>query len=312
MLWFSRLDIAQDWQGEFMLLASLSVLLVAPLCPASAQDWVGMTIMPVMDAEFRNDSTVVPWSSLTLPLKVEKEMGDCLWIGGAWIKKNQVVPIVEALAYYTLYLDNHPTSHNAYNNRGLVRRYLGDLDDAIRDYTEAILIDADFPLAHNNRGTAWHAKGELEKAVYDYNEAIRLDREFTLAYRNRGSVLRDKGDFDPAIHDFVYALYLNPEFAGAMNGLAWLLATCHDERFRDGQRAVELATKACEITEHKDHLMLDTLAVAYAETGNFESAIKWLKTAIQICPEDQVANLGYSDRLELFNWHQPYRAKASD
>ena len=57
--------------------------------------------------------------------------------------------------------------------------------------------------------------------------------------------------------------------------VAWILTKCPDERIRDGKRAVESATKACELSGWKEPISLETLAAACALSGDFESAVKW-------------------------------------
>ncbi len=46
----------------------------------------------------------------------------------------------------------------------------------------------------------------------------------------------------------------------ALNSLAWLRATCPENEIREGKEAVELALRACELSEWRDWGMIDTLA----------------------------------------------------
>ena len=47
-------------------------------------------------------------------------------------------------------------------------------------------------------------------------------------------------------------------------------------------RSIELATKAADLTEHKQAHILSTLAAGYAETGDFKKAIEWSEKAVAI------------------------------
>ena len=59
---------------------------------------------------------------------------------------------------------------------------------------------------------------------------------------------------------------LDPKLATALVHRAWVGARCPDKKYRDGKKAVELATKACEIAGWKDPEALGILSVAYSET----------------------------------------------
>jgi len=66
---------------------------------------------------------------------------------------------------------------------------------------------------------------------------------------------------------------------------------------RDGARAIQLATKACELTEWKNGGYLDTLAAAYARSGDFAQAVKWEEQSI--ASQDGADN-GRQERLQLY------------
>jgi len=85
-----------------------------------------------------------------------------------------------------------------------------------------------------------------------------------------------------------------------------LRATCPVESFRNGKEAVEDATKACELTNWKRWDWIDTLAAAYAETGNFEQAVRYEKQAMSMDDVRENDRSKMQGRLLLYEQHQPY------
>jgi hypothetical protein len=98
--------------------------------------------------------------------------------------------------------------------------------------------------------------------------------------------------------DFDAELELDSGDAWALNQRAWFLATASEQKHRDGQQAVEVALRACELTNWRQARYLDTLAAAYAELGDFSSAIQWQMKAVRLAPPGR--RLGYELRLELY------------
>ena len=152
-------------------------------------------------------------------------------------------------------------------------------EEAIQAFSTAIqIIPRDYQ-AYNYRGVAWALMGKYDKAIADYNKALEIRPRYAEAYNNRGFARTENGDLSKALNDYTRALEINPFFVDAYNNKAWVLATCADQRFRDGGQAIELAQKAVELKP--DVVSLDTLAAAYAAAGNFDAAVDTQKKAIQ-------------------------------
>jgi tetratricopeptide (TPR) repeat protein len=108
--------------------------------------------------------------------------------------------------------------------------------------------------------------------------------------------------------DYQAVIAIDPDHAGALNALASMLVTSPVEGLRDVIKAVEYATKSCELTDWKKHDQLSTLAMAYSETGNSQEAIKWQKKALELLGEDELDKwqANYQERLKLYESGKSY------
>lgn len=111
--------------------------------------------------------------------------------------------------------------------------------------------------------------------------------------------------FEQAIKYYERCLILQPESPIGFTKLANIYGTCRDDKFRDGNKAVKLATRACELTKYEHHLCLSVLAAAYAESGDFEKAIEYQQKAIELADED--SKVEYEKRLGVYKAHKPWR-----
>ncbi len=211
-----------------------------------------------------------------------------------------------AVAHFTEAVRLRPDWAEAYANRALARQRLGDVDGAIADLGLAIRLDPGSAKAYFNRGNARKAKGDLDGSIADYDEAIRLNPGDAGAHNNRGAARQLKRDYEGAIADFSDAIRLDPNHQKSYDALAWILATCPTDRLRNGARAVELATKACDLSQGRDPRSIGTLAAAYAEAGDFDAAVKWQTRLLEsTLPDDEAADA--RQRLGLYQQHIPSR-----
>lgn len=74
----------------------------------------------------------------------------------------------------------------------------------------------------------------------------------------------------------------------ALNDYAWLLATHPEPAARDGRRAVLLAQRALAL--ERSSTVLDTLAAALAETGDFEAAVSTQAAALAAAADEPMSD----------------------
>ncbi len=97
----------------------------------------------------------------------------------------------------------------------------------------------------------------------------------------------------------------NPEDATICNNLAWFLATTEEAQFRNGARALELSRKAVQMRHNIR--MLDTLAAAYAETGNFPEAIRAQEEVLKLASHDNKQFQEYQNHMVAYRAGRPWR-----
>ncbi len=168
-----------------------------------------------------------------------------------------------------------------------VRQRSGNIDGAIAAYREVLQLDPDHARAHLGLAAAIRereGRGGARSAVLQQ----------ALAETHRQQALATLATLDAAVR-------LNPVDAQSWNARAWFLATCADPSFRDGRRAVQDARRACDLSSWKNAAILDTLASAYAETGDFAEAMRWQTKAVELSDLSELR-----ERLALFQKSRPF------
>lgn len=167
----------------------------------------------------------------------------------------------------------------------------------------------DFFEAHNSLGDALAARGRLDEAIAQYGMALEIKPSSTVARNNLGVALQTRSSIDAAMARFQRALQLKPDDVDAQNNLAWLRATCPATSLRNGAAAIEHAQRANQICGGRRADVLNTLAAAYAEAGQFPQALATARKALELATQQnrQAWVDVLRSRIALYEAGKPYR-----
>jgi tetratricopeptide (TPR) repeat protein len=185
----------------------------------------------------------------------------------------------------------------------------GDVAGAKRNVDAALRIDPKLWPALYVRAEIFRKEGKYELAIQDCNEALRQYPGCVEASLLRASVKMRLGQYAEALKEYNYLISLHPRpvtLARALSDRAWFQATCPSASFRNGQQAVKDAKAACSIMQWKDENMIDTLAAAYAETGDFDSAVRYAAQALAVKGISAQDAKIFNEHLALFQQHKRF------
>jgi tetratricopeptide (TPR) repeat protein len=235
---------------------------------------------------------------------------------GAYVDRASVLArlgdLEGAMKDYEQAIRANPKQWQAYFNRAGELKDAGKLREAVDDLNKVMELNPGFAGAYMNRGNIYVRQGELDKAIADYNAVLSRDPNLADTYISRANIFLRKKDYQHALADLQAALQMQMKIKAperALNSLAWLRATCPETGIRNGKEAVELAVKACELTDWKEWGIIDTLAAAYAEQGDFDQAIKYQKRVLELGKSSTNSD-ERKHRLALYEQRTPYRDQA--
>jgi Ca2+-binding EF-hand superfamily protein len=159
-------------------------------------------------------------------------------------------------------------------------------------------------------GDAWsryrHSDQDQDDAL-SFTEFLDFAKTNTFASSLVSSLMGAQAP-EPAVRLLAlnFSLETGPAHMSLLNARAWLLATSDDDGLRDGKQAVRDALAACELRDYRIPTVIDTLAAAYAEVGEFDMAIQHASQAASMSGQTELAKL-IGLRLQLYRQNLPFR-----
>ena len=217
----------------------------------------------------------------------------------------------EAAQDFSATIRLHPEYANAWFNRAEVFMRQGKTELAIENYSQAIALDAEDAGFYTGRGEAYRLQGKFALAEADLNRALALDNRLIKARLQRGELWLAQGNYEKAAADYRAAVRNDPRSAEAFRCVAWMMATCEEEKFRDPKRSLQFAKKAIELKGEEDFRLLDTMAAAHANAGQFNYAMTEQQRAIEMATGKATGQEFYElkKRLQQYAQQAPYRTE---
>ena len=107
-------------------------------------------------------------------------------------------------------------------------------------------------------------------------------RGLATVYDTSAGYLAKCGQLSPAMEAYKNAIRVDPSYDLPYYNLAWILATCPDQRISDPQKAVRLAERGRGLTVIPESGHLKIVAEVYLAAGRIDEAVTAAEEAIRL------------------------------
>ena len=190
---------------------------------------------------------------------------------------------------------------------GLLDQREGETEASIEHFLAAGRLNPKLSGANTAAGALQAQQGRFDEAAESFERVVEADPANQVARFSRAMALVLAAEYRRAIEELEEDLEILPGSLPLKHLLARLLATVPDEIVRQGDRAVELAQAVFDEAASADHA--ETLAMAWAESGDFDAAIQWQERALSLLGNegDAARSNAARQRMELYRSQQPCR-----
>jgi tetratricopeptide (TPR) repeat protein len=250
--------------------------------------------------------------------------------------------LAAAAGYLRQALELAPDDASVRQRLGTTLALQGDVQGAVKEFQEVLRRSPDFASAHYTLGVLIASTGRYREAIEQFAAAVKSNPDYIEARLQLANALRRTGRLQESLPQYERVARLDPRVAEAAlgyamtlaglkryqeardrltedmkiypgrpafaHGLVRLQAAAPDDRVRDGRQAVALAQDLIA-REPPNPDLGEAMAMAMAETGRYDEAVKWQREAMAIAGRSGLADLSahMADNLALYERHQPSR-----
>uniref|UniRef100_A0A8C0CCA7 Tetratricopeptide repeat domain 6 n=1 Tax=Balaenoptera musculus TaxID=9771 RepID=A0A8C0CCA7_BALMU len=185
----------------------------------------------------------------------------------------------KAWNHFTIAIEVDPKSYLAYEGRAVVSLQMGDNFAAIQDINAAIKINTRAEFL-TNRGVIHEFMGQQQNAMRDYQAAISLNPTYSLAYFNAGNIYFHHRQFSQASDYFSKALKFDPENECATMNRA--IANTVLKRYEEAKEDFAYVVESCPFWA----AVYFNRAYFYCCLKQYELAEEDLSKALSLKPND--------------------------
>jgi tetratricopeptide (TPR) repeat protein len=192
---------------------------------------------------------------------------------GEWTKAAELLKKAVALA---------PTRASPRHKLGTAFFYQGDRRSASDQFQQALKLSPAYAPSHYALGVIYQDAREHQQALASFSAALASEPgnlEARARFGHAAALIR-LNRYQEASARLTEAMDLFPNDLSFARAAARVLAAAPDDRVRNGGRAVSMA-QALMTRQPKTVDLVETMAMALAEVGQYSDAVRWQREAVE-------------------------------